>query len=596
MARVFIYSRVSTSRQSAGLGLSRQMDLVEIRKWAEEEGHSISDLDIMKDFGSGLTGENLKPEAILGAFLKRVKDKEIEPGSFLVVDHLNRLTRQDILTAVGLLTLILAAGINIRTNHDKRIYSEADPNIGTDLMMAIMWLMEGNKSSLEKRRVALYNHQKKREAAIQIRQVSTRMLPAWLSIKYADVPRLGTKLTVYDKPVPNEKAKIVKRIFTEVADGMGCYTVAKRLNNEHIPPLNGGKQKRDEDHNPIGPVSELWSTGAVAKLIANDAPLGLYQPHVDRKPVGEPIKDYYPRIIEKTLADRARAQISSRQTTTIAGGKTVIRPSHAGRKGVHYSNLFSGIAKCGVCAGSTFLYNFNPKRGNHGSLRCTNAIRSDDDDKCSNRVGIPYKLLEERIIATMPWFIEVRNDSQDDPLKQIREDVALRQTDIDRITKSIAALLDTFGTENQMTDVAERIARLNRDRAVLEKDKADLERTLAIESSELSTAAWDRAQFMKRMASPDQQERYTARSIVAGILRGLLKRIECNADKTVTVGVMLKNKTLAAWKIDLENPQSPSTYRREGNMEYSGGFSKVVPAERMIMAQTRHGHVAAHKP
>jgi hypothetical protein len=44
MARVYVYSRVSTPRQIEGFGLSRQKDIVNIRKWCELNAHKPEDV------------------------------------------------------------------------------------------------------------------------------------------------------------------------------------------------------------------------------------------------------------------------------------------------------------------------------------------------------------------------------------------------------------------------------------------------------------------------------------------------------------------------------------------------------------------------
>jgi DNA invertase Pin-like site-specific DNA recombinase len=542
MARVFVYSRVSTSRQIAGLGMSRQTDGIgKIRKWCSDNGHTLADIDIMHDSGSAFSGANAQPTTVLGRFLIAAETGEVERGSYFMVDHLNRLTRQRIRAAIGLLFQLQDAGINVVTVHDWKIYSEKSDTVEMDLMQAIIFMMEAHKSSLEKQRIALINHEKKREAAKQ-GKVSTRMLPAWLQIKYAEneprenAPRIDIKLTAQDEIVPNELAKIVKRIFTDVANGIGCYAVSRRLNNEKIPPLNGGKQRRDAAHNPLGPVSLLWSTGAVAKLIKNDAPLGWYQPHENRKPIGQPIKNYYPVIISQTLADRARAQILSHTKITLHEGNTIVRPSGAGRKGVHYSNLLTGIAKCAHCGGSAFLYNFNPKRGNHGWLRCTNAIRSDKDDKCANRTGIPYRVIEDMIVTNIHWHLAERQQIKDDPMKELREQIALNQAEIAKIEASSSIILEGFAkSPNQL--VTNQINKMAQRQVLLTREIAILEQRMAVESlqPDMTAEDWQKTQLIEKMASHDPKERYTARSTVAGMLRSMIDRIECHDDKTIEV-------------------------------------------------------------
>ena len=57
--------------------------------------------------------------------------------------------------------------------------------------------------------------------------------------------------------VVNEiKGKIILLIVKKVASGLGTYTVAMRLNDDGIPPMNGDKWFREKGTKiPIKPVS-----------------------------------------------------------------------------------------------------------------------------------------------------------------------------------------------------------------------------------------------------------------------------------------------------------------------------------------------------
>ena len=154
MARVFSYARVSSGRQVAsGYGMARQdKSLDEIRDWCHREGHSLADRDVMRDAGlSAFTGEHLAPTAHLGRFLAAVETGRIPRGSWLVVEHLNRLSRQDVRKALAQFLLMLDGGINIKTWFDKREYREKSETIEVDLITAIVHMGEAYKSSEAKR-------------------------------------------------------------------------------------------------------------------------------------------------------------------------------------------------------------------------------------------------------------------------------------------------------------------------------------------------------------------------------------------------------------------------------------------------------------
>ena len=64
-----------------------------------------------------------------------------------------------------------------------------------------------------------------------------------------------------------------------------------------------------------------------------------------RVPDGDPSRDYYPPVVDEELFYRAQLAKSER------------RVSGAGRKGVAYTSLFSGLAVCAYCKSPMKLEN-----------------------------------------------------------------------------------------------------------------------------------------------------------------------------------------------------------------------------------------------
>src|SRR5262249_42325355 len=92
----------------------------------------------------------------------------------------------------------------------------------------------------------------------------------------------------------------IRKIFAWCADGIGVFAILKRLNDEGIPPLGRSGQ---------------WERSYVRKILNNDAVRGVYQPckgSKKRVAVGEPIPDYYPRVIDDNLWGRAHKAMENR--------------------------------------------------------------------------------------------------------------------------------------------------------------------------------------------------------------------------------------------------------------------------------------------
>jgi hypothetical protein len=144
-----------------------------------------------------------------------------------------------------------------------------------------------------------------------------------------------------------ERAEIVRRIFEASISGLGGYTIAKQLNAKKVPPF--------------GP-SPKWDQSTIHNLLRNRATIGEHQPkrYWNRKgfPVGDPIPNYYPPVIDESLFQAA--QVARRKN--LASGR--------GRKGRLITNLFPGIPTCAYC-GSAVKFHSN---GNAKSLICSRVI------------------------------------------------------------------------------------------------------------------------------------------------------------------------------------------------------------------------------
>jgi hypothetical protein len=118
-----------------------------------------------------------------------------------------------------------------------------------------------------------------------------RTCPAWLD--------LSTDAKSY--LVNEDRAVIVRRMFTEAASGLGNLQIANRLNRDGIAPFRPVIKDRQ---------TKGWQPGYIQKILSSEAVLGTFQPHryVDGKRVreGPAIEGFFPRIIDDALYWRAR--------------------------------------------------------------------------------------------------------------------------------------------------------------------------------------------------------------------------------------------------------------------------------------------------
>lgn len=149
-----------------------------------------------------------------------------------------------------------------------------------------------------------------------------------------------------------DRVEIVQAVYTEALAGKGSYQIARAMNQVGIPPFGDGNG---------------WHESFISKLLTNKAVLGEFQPHRlvqgRRQPEGEPIRNYYPRII------------SDEHFALVEVGRTVRKNRGSGRKGRNNVNLFSGVAICGYCDGKMRIIDkgVGPKGGVY--LGCENSRR-----------------------------------------------------------------------------------------------------------------------------------------------------------------------------------------------------------------------------
>jgi DNA invertase Pin-like site-specific DNA recombinase len=135
---------MSTAEQANGDSARRQDKAT--REYAEQNNLELAEILIDKGF-SAFTGSNAE-FGKLGGFIALAEDGEIEKGSFLIVESLDRISRQNIFQAMGLLEKIINLDINIVTLSDKKIYSRTSgTDSQSDLIFAIFTLIRACPSS-----------------------------------------------------------------------------------------------------------------------------------------------------------------------------------------------------------------------------------------------------------------------------------------------------------------------------------------------------------------------------------------------------------------------------------------------------------------
>ncbi len=218
--------------------------------YAARKGLVLDETLNLSDAGvSAYRGANLATGA-LGYFKEAVDAGEVPQGSFLLVESLDRISRQDARRAQRTLEDIIDAGVVVVTLTDGREYSQAsidrDP---FELMVSLLTFIRANEESATKSR-RLKSAWETKRSTISERPMTART-PGWIRLDPA---------TRTLELIP-ERAAIVRQICLWVAEGRSQTSIAQRLTAEGLEPWGRGK---------------VWHRSYIAKILTNPATIGTY--------------------------------------------------------------------------------------------------------------------------------------------------------------------------------------------------------------------------------------------------------------------------------------------------------------------------------
>lgn len=307
--RAYSYLRISDGKQARGDGLRRQDSFAE--QLCGEEGWLLDDSMRLVDRGvSAFHGLNADV-GDLSRFLAAVKTGRVTPGSVLIVECLDRLSREAVDEAYDLFRGILKAGVWIATREPRRVYNVENTKGNMLALLEPLFIMaRGHEESKIKSLRISAQWDTRRRAAREANTPVGRKCPAWVE-PAGDGFRL----------VPG-RAATVRAIFRLAAEGMGAGRITAWL------------RARPGEHPPFGRKG-AWIRSYVQAIIKRRAAVGEYQPRKgtggrNMKKDGAPIAGYYPAVVTEAVWEHAQAAVAGRR-------------GRSGRPSEREANLFTGI-------------------------------------------------------------------------------------------------------------------------------------------------------------------------------------------------------------------------------------------------------------
>lgn len=348
LTKAYSYIRFSSVKQELGDSVRRQEKLAV--EYAREHNLDL-DTRTYRDLGiSAFKGKNAA-EGRLKTFLDAIDTGHVEAGSFLLVESLDRISRNDVDEALELLMSIVRRGISVVTLFDKRVYSKSTirNDQGVSLIVSILQMSRANEESAIKSSRIRAAWQAKYSSGL----ILTAMCPAWLT------PSEDRKNWTL---IP-EKVQTIKKIFEMSISGLGSPAIARVLNQASTLTMHRAAH---------------WSSGIVSAILKNQAVIGRYIP---KKSLNDPIENYFPKIISESDFRLTQNGMAARQWI-------------GGRNSESITNLFAGYSVCEYCETKMRIVGSN---GRHKYLQCQSSYAKSG---CVNG-RFPYLAAERGILYRM---------------------------------------------------------------------------------------------------------------------------------------------------------------------------------------------------
>lgn len=465
MPKAISYIRFSSKSQSVGDSAKRQSKY--ITDWLKRNPDYYLDENLrFTDLGiSGYSGANAK-SGDFGEFLTAVEKGYIEQGSVLLVESLDRVSRQDIDAAGEQLRNILRAGVEVVTLVDNSWYTKDSLKDPLSMIKAILIMQRAHEESAMKSSRLRSVWASKREKATQ-GQIMSKRCVAWL--------RVSEDRTRFEYIQENVKA--VQRVFELRLEGLAHAKIAARMNEEGWQTLNQYK-----------PVKGGWSQTSVTELLSNRAVIGFKVPSKSMvvKGVSE-IPNYYPAIItdEQFYAVQQLKQGSGRKPSSDLPLLT---------------NLFKGVMRCSKCGYIMIISGVTEKR--NGNYRCSMKAEGRCDAKGISRLQTDRALVQGLLYNTNRLALQSDSSSV----------VGTLQAELSELTTRRDNLLKLAELSGDVESAAKRLRELNVQIKDVEKSIADNHQREA--SSQLET--------IRHLDLTTKKDRIEAQIIIKRVIKEIL--------------------------------------------------------------------------
>jgi len=418
MKKAISYIRFSSKAQATGDSFKRQNKLVE--QWLKSNPEYELDQNMQfADLGiSGYSGANAETGAF-GDFLAAVKEGHIAKGSVLLVESLDRISRQNIRLATRRLTEVLESGVDVVTLSDGKHYTEKSLEDSLAVISMVLLMQRSNEESETKSKRVRSGWERIRKEAAETGKVMTSRTVAWVKVNAA-----GDAFEL----VP-EHVKAVKRVFELRLQGLSHIKIAKAMNEEGFRTLN-----------QYNPVVGGWSQATITDLLSNKSIIGYKVPSKSIRVAGvKDIPNYYPAVVSE-------AEFFAVQQLKTRSGR---RPSSDNPL---LTNIFKGVMRCANCGHGMLISGVTAKR--NGNYRC----RVRYEGRC-NAKGISRLQVDKALISGLLYNVHRLNltGSNEKEIGRLQVEKETLQKQRERLVRLAMAIDDQTVVADELKAVVEKV-------------------------------------------------------------------------------------------------------------------------------------------
>ncbi|EHR1002464.1 recombinase family protein [Vibrio parahaemolyticus] len=432
--KIYNYARVSTTKQTKGVGLETQQQRSVLENLSQEHNLPIHDENFVDQGLSAYHGKH--KDGAFGVVLSRIESGEIASGSILVVFSLDRLSRETVNVAMEQFLSIINRGVRVYTHIDCKMFDSESQNQTADLIGSLITMQRANEESetKSKRIIAAQKIALKRWKDTGKPQGALGRSPFWI-----------------DQPTNtlNINAEGVKKAVEMKLAGYGDLKIKQYLdaNFEYKQTRTKGTVKQ----------SNTWDYTAISQLWANRSLIGEKNFHIEG--VSHVFENYYPPIIDEATFRKLKMCKSEKRGRNTSTGKIP---------------LLKGIARCGICGGAMV---FVDKGDNRVNYVCNLAMKGEHDREVYNVNMLDLLTLEICKDAYLAESDKTNNTFVENEKIKIETELVEEREVLDELVARFKAkksntILDLIGdSENQIDVLEAKLDAINNADVVLNADE-----------------------------------------------------------------------------------------------------------------------------